>query len=297
VSLVLLALVGGMVGTTLGLFEARRQAEIARDETAEKEKALVAEAERVKERDAANNELAQTNDKLLTVAARGLLRPLAAQVQPNQPLPPLNAQEVEPLWALAAATDERLRLRFVELALDDPVLRRRLKDRAPFAFQAAVGLDPARRTRVEALLGKRLEAREISAEEQEQVAFCLAHLGGLERRLAGRTADALIQAMSKTTDRYTLRKLAQALSPVAARLEPKEAARVCGQAAATLTQAMSKSTDPEALQALAQGLSAVTARLEPKEAAAVYGQAAASYTQAISNQGGGLNAQGTWRRI
>ena len=72
------------------------------------------------------------------------------QVQPNEPLPPLNDQDVEPLWELATSTDERLRLRFVQLALDDQVLTRRLKDRAPFAFQAAVGLDPTRRTRVPA---------------------------------------------------------------------------------------------------------------------------------------------------
>src|SRR5262249_19964103 len=39
-SLVLLALVGGIVGMTLGFFEARHQEEIARGETTEKEKAL-----------------------------------------------------------------------------------------------------------------------------------------------------------------------------------------------------------------------------------------------------------------
>jgi serine/threonine protein kinase len=264
-SLVLLALVGGIVGTTLGLFEARRQQEeakkqekITRDETAEKEKA---------------------NKELLNVGARGLLRPLGAQVQPNLPLPLLIDQEVEPLWELAAATEEGLRLRFVELALDDPVLRRRLKDRAPFALQAAVGLYPARRKRVEELLGKRLEASEVSAEEQEQVAFCLAHLGGLEPRLAERTAATLTQAMSKTTDLYALRELAQALAAVAVRLEPKEAARVCGQAAATLIKAMSKNLNPHALQSQAQGLSAVAACLEPTEAAQLCGQAAAILIQ------------------
>ncbi len=59
-SLVLLALVGGMVGTTLGLFEARhqedearKQEKIAREEASAKEEARSAEAERVKERDAA----------------------------------------------------------------------------------------------------------------------------------------------------------------------------------------------------------------------------------------------------
>jgi serine/threonine protein kinase len=85
-SLFLLALVGGIVGTTLGLFEARRQEgearkqeqearrqeEIARDETVEKEKARSAEAERVKERDAAlddaNHQLNNSNF-LVAVAA------------------------------------------------------------------------------------------------------------------------------------------------------------------------------------------------------------------------------------
>ena len=59
-SLVLLALLAGMVGTTWGLIEARRQEreskrqeQIAREETAEKEKARLAETERVTERDAA----------------------------------------------------------------------------------------------------------------------------------------------------------------------------------------------------------------------------------------------------
>jgi WD40 repeat protein/serine/threonine protein kinase/tetratricopeptide (TPR) repeat protein len=57
-SLVLLALLGGIVGTTLGLFEARQQEhearkleQIARDETVEKEKARQALAQRVRERD------------------------------------------------------------------------------------------------------------------------------------------------------------------------------------------------------------------------------------------------------
>jgi hypothetical protein len=94
------------------------------------------------------------NDKLLNVGARGLLRPL----QPSQG--PLNDQEVEALWELAGATDEALRLRFVEVGLADPTLLRRLTARAAFAFQATVGLSATRRKRVEQLLGQRLQARE-----------------------------------------------------------------------------------------------------------------------------------------
>src|SRR5947209_271376 len=45
-SLVLVALLAGIVGTTWGLIEARRQEQIARAETSEKEKARQAEAER-----------------------------------------------------------------------------------------------------------------------------------------------------------------------------------------------------------------------------------------------------------
>ena len=129
--------------------------------------------------------LLKSNDQLLSSVARSLLRPLAVQVRPNQPLPPLNDQEIEPLWDLASSKDERLRLRFVEVALQDPVATRRLKDRAAFALQAAVGLNRTRRTQVEELLGKRLQAKEMSPEQQEDVALCLAHLGILDRSLAG----------------------------------------------------------------------------------------------------------------
>jgi tRNA 2-selenouridine synthase SelU len=218
------------------------------------------------------------NNNLLTVAARGLLRPLGAQVQPKRPVPPLIDQEIEPLLELAGATDEALRLRFVEVALADPTLRRRLSARAPFALQAAVGLDATRRARVEQLLVQRLQAGESAAEEQEQMALCLVHLGALDGRLAGRTADALVQAMTRTTEPNALRSLAQVLGAVAARLEAKEAAEI----AATLTQTMTRITEPPALGPLAQGLAAVAARLEEKEAAQVCGQATATLTQAMT---------------
>ena len=90
----------------------------------------------------------------------------------------------------------------------------------------------------------------------------------------------LTQAMAKTNYPWALSALARGLSEVAARLEPKEAARASAEAAATLTQAMAKTNGPTALQStalrsLAEGLSAVAARLEPKEAAALLTQAMA----------------------
>jgi WD40 repeat protein len=67
-SLVLLALVVGIVGTTLGLFEARRQEKIARDETAEKERARLAEAEQ--RRLAEDNQRKAKSEEQRAVVAR-----------------------------------------------------------------------------------------------------------------------------------------------------------------------------------------------------------------------------------
>jgi serine/threonine protein kinase len=272
-SLLLLALLGGIAGTTWGMIWADR--------------ALAAEAERVTERDAAlakltesQEELLKSNGQLVSSVARSLLRPLAVQVQPKQPLPPLNDQEIEVLRDLSSSKDERLRLRFVEVALHDPVSTRRLKDRAAFAFQAAVGLNGTLRMQVEELLGQRLQAKEIPLEEQGNVSLCLTQLGVLDRPLARRTAATLTLALSKTSDPFALRYLAEGLAAVAPGMEPKEA----GEAAATLTLAMAETTNPGALWSLSQSLSTVAARMEPKNAAQACGQAAATLTQAMGER-------------
>ena len=172
-SLVLVTLLSGIAGTTWGLIRADHEAGNARNSESE---ANISEADARKSETEANlsevaavaarNDLAKANTKLhesheellkssdglLTSVAWSLLRPLAAHVQPNRPLPLLNDQEIEPLWELASSKDERLRLRFVEIALQDPVSTRRLKDRAAVAFQATVGLDGTRRRQVEELL-------------------------------------------------------------------------------------------------------------------------------------------------
>jgi serine/threonine protein kinase len=217
--------------------------------------------------------LAKSNDKLLKSAARLALRPLALQAQPNQPVPPLSGPEIESVWEVASSEDGRFGVLFVEEALRNPVSTRQLKDRAAVALHAAVGLDGRRRRQVEELLAKCLQTKEITQEQQVNVALCLADLGGVDRPLAGRTAAILTQAMSKTTDEYALQYLSQGLSAVATRMEPSEAA-------ATLTQAMSKAmNNPRDLKVLTQGLSGSAAHLEPEEAAEV----AARLTRTMSN--------------
>jgi eukaryotic-like serine/threonine-protein kinase len=66
-SLVLLALIGGMVGTTLGLFEARQQQRIALDERDDKEKARLAEEEERKK--AENARIAEAEQRKLAQGA------------------------------------------------------------------------------------------------------------------------------------------------------------------------------------------------------------------------------------
>ena len=48
------------------------------------------------------------------------------------------------------------------MALEDRISTRRLQDRAAFALQAAVELNGTRRSQVEELLAKRLQAKEMS---------------------------------------------------------------------------------------------------------------------------------------
>src|SRR5262249_29014395 len=205
---------------------------------------------------------------------------------------------------------ERLGPRFVANALRRTMTTRQLKNRAEAALSAAVGLNPAKRARVEQLLVKRLQDPNLGAQHRTDVALVTVALGNLTPKAAERVAKTLIQAMGKTTNPDALEGLAQGLSGViggmdakevvpiltramaertnstalheaaakglsamAARIQPKDAVRT----AATLPQAIAKTTHPSALQVLAQGLAAVAARMEAKDAV----RAAASITRAM----------------
>ncbi len=80
--LVLLALLGGITGTTWGLFEAKRQEQNARNEAAEKEKARAAEAEQRTNAEQAN---AQAQKRLKQVEkANELLGSIFARLDPKE---------------------------------------------------------------------------------------------------------------------------------------------------------------------------------------------------------------------
>ncbi len=265
--LVLALLTGIALSTSFGL-DARAQAEQAQKEKADA-------IDKGKKLATANVDLERSRDDVEKALARSILRPLALQVQPGQPVSPLSDPEIDSLWDLASSKDDRLRLRFVGEALRGPIPNRQLKDRAEVALQATVGLDRARRKQVEQMLGERLQENGVTQEEQIDVALTLAQLGIRDRQLAAQCAVMLSKAMTQTKEPDSLGSLSRSPSAVAARMEPKEAA-------ATLTQAMTQTKVPYALGQLSQSLSVVTARMEPKEAATICGQAAVTLTQAMT---------------
>ncbi len=241
--------------------------------------------EKNKELDTKNTELAKSESSLEGAVVRAWLSPLS-----ETPSPFLNDAEIGAFNDLAASGNKRLADRFVTEALGSPQGRRKLGSRAEFALQAAVGLDAWKRQEVEPLLVRALESPDLSEELRTNYALAASGLGALSPPEAAVVARALLQALAQTNkprSRGQARYLARALSVVAARLEPKEAARVSAQAAVLLTEALTKSSmgnDADGDESLVLGLSAVAGRLEPREAA----QVADTLTQALISTNGSL---------
>jgi hypothetical protein len=101
---------------------------------------------------------------------------------------------------------------------------------------------------------------------------------------AAKLAGNLIAAMAVTKDesRHDRRLLAECLRVIAARMEPKDAARAYAQAADTLTQGMAMTKTTYVLGNLAQALSVVAASLEAQEGAHACARAAHTLTQATA---------------
>jgi serine/threonine protein kinase len=103
---------------------------------------------------------------------------------------------------------------------------------------------------------------------------------------------ALLRAMEKAKHPSELLGFAKALSRVAARMGPREAARICSQAAVLLGREMEKEDKSRfglySRGLSAQGISAIAPYLEGKEARRVYSQAVASVLQGLAQMDSGL---------
>jgi serine/threonine protein kinase len=285
-SLVLVALLAGIAGTTVGMIQARNKeaaAVQARNDLANKNTELEQAQTEVVNKNTAleqsqtelvqkNTALEQSQDQLEGALARTWLSPLV------EASGPLNSAEIVALTNVASHRNDRLSDRFLTEALSDRAGIRRLRARSPIVLHAVVGLDPRKRQEVERRLVRALEAPDLPEESRTDLALAVTALDQLAPASAAVVARTLVKTLSKTNDPDALPPLARALSAVAARLEPKEAACASAEAAATLNRAISKTNDHYLFQILARALSAVAARLEPKEA----GEAAATLTLAIT---------------
>src|SRR5262249_58406918 len=114
-----------------------------------------------------SDDLERSRDELETTLAHSLLRPLGLQGADK----PMTEPEWEALWELAANRRGRLGYRFVEEASRTPATSRQLRDRAPVALPAAVGLDERRRAEVEALLLSRMDGPALGDEQKTDLAL------------------------------------------------------------------------------------------------------------------------------
>ncbi len=220
---------------------------------------------------------------------------------------PLTELEAEELLNLAQNPGDRLWERFWQEGLRAPTTTRRIAERAEPALIAATGVNSDKRRRATLLLLGRLQAPDVSAQQQLDLAYLMAQLGDLDPATIERLADVLGQflsnawnkdevwkfvavaemcrpapaarllrhALEKETDANVRQALADGLARVASRLEPAEAVRVLG-------QALTKETNAYACVALAAGLARVGTRLEAAEAALVLGRALGKEQDAYS---------------
>jgi serine/threonine protein kinase len=133
-------------------------------------------------------------------------------------------------------------------------------------------------------LSSRLEPKEafatiIQLENKERGRFALDNvlLESTARMEPKEAVAALRNAMTKRKDPNGLLGPARALSALASRLEPKEAAAVCGRAVVLLRQALPRTKDPEQV---CQSMAELAGRMEPQQAAGLCGQAAAVLVKA-----------------
>jgi hypothetical protein len=228
-------------------------------------------------------QLGEAKDESEGQLAEARLAPLA-----SAPSLYLTDAEIVAFTNLAASGDER-RTRFMTEALK-PQWRGKLGARSEFALQAVVGLDARKRREVERLLVDELERLDPAEQSRTDFALAASGLGSLSPPAAAEVANVLLQALPTTLLKAnpTSEKpkyVAHALMVVAARLEPKESARVSAEAVAAFTQAMSKTNDINTLQTLADGLVVVAPHLEPKDAATTAARLTRGVTQSLNSFG------------
>jgi hypothetical protein len=211
----------------------------------------------------ANARSAQTNEmaahaarKELEVAlANSLFRPLGHKPEPPGPF------ETEALWELGTLTNDPVRVRFLEKALESGETAARLTYRADLAVHAAVGLDPDRRQQVGQLLLARLDDRGADSRVQLACVHVGVALGEDNPAFRRRGVKTLFAALDRPADPFTLPLQARALRTLADQLDS-------GQAAKAVRRALGqRARDPESARQLAAAFKTLAGKLDRGQAA------------------------------
>jgi hypothetical protein len=223
---------------------------------------------------AAQEKADDTAEELENALVAALLRPIG----PSPPRPdargrntaPLGPVEADALAQLGGLKNDRVRLRVIESALNDPQAARVVIRRPEWIVQCAVGLDRDRRKQAETIL---LDSKSKGLDLALARARLGVELNVLEAAWARKSASALAAALARTTDPNDVNALAQTLNAVSERLPREDAFPICDGAAKSLALAMSKSSDPASLRELARAQSALGERLPPRLASQYAGKA------------------------
>jgi tRNA A-37 threonylcarbamoyl transferase component Bud32 len=229
----------------------------------------------------AEREAIVANDRTERTFAQSLGRPLDPNGD-NGAHGILSEPEAMALWELSLQQETPIGLRFLDEATRDPLALRQLRGRSEPALVAAVGLDTERRDRAARLLSERLRdpgrplwsratVGVVALELKDQPEPALEQHAGiiiqalardqpedivtpwrnhlveasnrLEPGIAARLLIAMLERETNVDDRY---RVASAVTTVASRLEPAEAARLCGKPANILARTLAQETDIDA---------------------------------------------------
>ncbi len=240
----------GIAGTTIGLFRAQR-AERAADVS--KREAIDALKDVTKERDAKETALiaeAAQRDRAERQLANGLLRPIG--FSKNSPA------ESRSFVDWSAIKESPLKLRVLEIALEDPETALRIARLADYVVQACVGLSPIRREQAIKLVSAR--QRDRTADPRIRVAACwlALQLGSADLPAWAESCNYLGDPKNKCVDRF-----GEFVTFAASRSDPQQLAQLNPE---PLIGALEKSKDDLVRAVPLDALAALAPRLGPAQA-------------------------------
>lgn len=195
-ALLAIALLGGLVGTSLFAWEAKRQAELAK-------KNEVTASMRAAETAAALKTVSEQRDKIghqKDEITRALYRiederaeALVRQFMSGKAFGQLDPVEAAVFVDLSIASSDRVKFSFLEMALDRPGSAARIAYRSDYLIHAIVGLSTQRKEQAIELLRQRWQGGNVSAATRMQIVTLGVRLGWAEPEMLTTAADYLIQ--------------------------------------------------------------------------------------------------------